>query len=675
LRRADSPRAPAGDRAARAPRFVRPGDSFTASAIGRIVEGEGGPGAAEAKVEGLTLSGPARRELTWTANRPEKIEFPVEVPMPPSNAEGEPAYAEVTLRIGVERASDGARDAFDVKLPLRPDRAPLVARALEELRQGTPLALPAVTGRARPGTVRRSVLVSDQPALVRMAAGLQSLQEYPYGCTEQRLSRARAGFAMKRLRTVLHEEGSDERLDRMVRETLDWIAGTVDANGLVAYWPGGEGRVSLTAWTVMFMTEAKDAGATVDPKLLETLTRSLQKALRSDYGHFIDGESWAERAWALTALAGAGRFDPGYGAELARRAQYLDPESTALVVHAFARGGQGASPAVPDLTDKLWKSLIIRLYQGREIYGGLQKGSNARSSLILPSETRTLAEMTRALAATQGSDARLKILVDALVTLGRGDGWGDTNANASALLALSEVLQPPFRGSAPRSITVRFGAEKRELAISPEAPVGSWKTSNAAPGEAVLAGDAAPGSAGAGVIVRAETSYVPAEDGSHAEPAAKGFVVTRELLHIKKEGEPPERTALTAAGVRLRFAVGDVVEEHVQVVSPMDRTYVAVVVPLAAGMEPMNPRLATAPPEARPSGTLTRPPTYVAFLDDQVAFYYDALPKGTYDFSLRTRATVPGSFIQPAASAELMYDLATKGSSPGARIEVTKASP
>ena len=37
-------------------------------------------------------------------------------------------------------------------------------------------------------------------------------------------------------------------------------------------------------------------------------------------------------------------------------------------------------------------------------------------------------------------------------------------------------------------------------------------------------------------------------------------------------------------------------------VNPKDRNYVAVVVPLAAGVEPLNPALATAPPEAEPQG-------------------------------------------------------------------------
>ena len=94
--------------------------------------------------------------------------------------------------------------------------------------------------------------------------------------------------------------------------------------------------------------------------------------------------------------------------------------------------------------------------------------------------------------------------------------------------------------------------------------------------------------------------------------------------------------------------------------------------PLAAGMEPLNPNLATAPPEARPAGSLTLAPTYVAFLDDQVGFYYDTLPAGTFDFYFRTRASTAGSFIQPPAQAEMMYDGAVRGTSAGARVEVTR---
>ena len=60
-------------------------------------------------------------------------------------------------------------------------------------------------------------------------------------------------------------------------------------------------------------------------------------------------------------------------------------------------------------------------------------------------------------------------------------------------------------------------------------------------------------------------------------------------------------------------------------------------------------------------------------MDDHVAFYYDHLPAGTYDFYFRTRATTPGSFVQPAARAEMMYDGAVFGHSVGSRVEITKA--
>ena len=65
------------------PRFVRPGDSFLGAAIGRIVEGEGGAGAAEVRAEGVTLDGAGAARPPRGPNKPERIEFPVKVPTPP----------------------------------------------------------------------------------------------------------------------------------------------------------------------------------------------------------------------------------------------------------------------------------------------------------------------------------------------------------------------------------------------------------------------------------------------------------------------------------------------------------------------------------------------------------------------------------------------------------------
>src|SRR5574340_834091 len=101
----------------------------------------------------------------------------------------------------------------------------------------------------------------------------------------------------------------------------------------------------------------------------------------------------------------------------------------------------------------------MRMYQGREIYGGLQETASSRNGLILPSETRTLAEVVRASAASGKPEPRLAVLSDALVTLGQGDGWGSTQANAAAMLALSDYLKRQKAGSEIQKLNVTIGVE------------------------------------------------------------------------------------------------------------------------------------------------------------------------------------------------------------------------
>jgi len=651
------------------PRFVRPGDEFVAAAIGRVVEGSGGPGSAQMTVEGATLDGSGRRTVTWVEGRPERIEFGVKVKTPPVGADGRPSYGAVTFRAAVERTADGASDAFEVQLPVRPDRDREVRRVLRDLEVGKPLALAAVAEPVRPGTLRRSVLLSDQPGLVRMAAGLDYLLSYPYGCTEQQLSRARAYVALRRFRDVLQQSGGEAEVARAVKGVLEWLPGTIDGDGLVAYWPGSRGYVSLTAWVVQFLVEAQKAGFAVDDKLLRRLTASLQQALRSDYSRFVDGEAFVERAWALAALAQAGQFDEAYAAELARRSQFLNLEAKAQVVQAFARAGQSPSALEP-LTRSLWDGVVFRLFQGKEMYGGLQSDAVSRNALVLPSETRTVAEVMRAVALRQPQAARLPVLVDALVTLGRGDGWGSTNASASALLALAERLEPKAGAGPGTTVAVRLDGREQTVTVGGATPTVSLAGSTADAGEIRLA--SAPARP---VVARVETSYVPAADGSEAAARSEGFVVTRGFLRVRSGDAPLERVALEKAGLSHTMATGEVIEERVQVVNPKERHYVAVVVPLAAGLEVLNPALATAPPEARPSAALTLAPSYAAFRDDHVAFYYDTLPAGTFDFAFRGRATVAGRFVQPPARAEMMYDGAVWGRSHGARILVEVKAP
>jgi uncharacterized protein YfaS (alpha-2-macroglobulin family) len=649
------------------PRFLRPGDQFTLSAIGRVVEGPGGAGRGEAKVDGLDVSGPLTRSFTWQPGQPQHLDFPATVPTPAYGPDGMPVRQSVTVTLGVERSGDKARDAFSVDLPLKPDRMPVRSRLIADITGAKPLQLPAIGEPIRPGTLKRTVLFSTEPGIVRLMAGLTYLRQYPFGCTEQRLSEARAEIAAKRFEAALMNDKPDDRATQSVQETLAWIATVTDSSGQVAFYPGMRGEVLLTAWSVEFMVEAQQAGFTVDAEQFAGLKQALKQALRSDYGNFVSGDDFTERAWALSALAAAGELDPGYADELLRKAAYLSLEDVAQLRLALATSASADPAALKLLDDTLWKGIIIQQRDGKPVYGGLQQ-EGGDNPLILPSETRTLAETLRAVSTDATPDPRRAILAEALVTLGQGDGWGSTNANAEAMLALSQVMTGDS-GTPVQHVALAGAGGSRQVDVGAGHPL--QRVDLADPTALTVTTPSA--SAQHPLTVQSDVTYMPAADGSRVAPTSAGFVVTRDEAALDPTGAPAKRLLLDQPGKEIDLKVGDVVEDSLSVVNPVERHHVAIVVPLAAGMEPLNPNLKTAPPEATPSADPTLAPSYVAFLDDQVAYFYETLPAGTFSFHFRARASTPGRFIQPAAYAQMMYDDKVNANGAGAVVRIDRA--
>ncbi|MBT3328155.1 MAG: hypothetical protein HN396_18175 [Gemmatimonadales bacterium] len=509
--------------------------------------------------------------------------------------------------------------------------------------------------------MRRYVILADHKGLATMAAALDVIRRTPVGSTDQRLTRARALLGLKNLRALFGMVQGEEELDRAVNETLEWLPAVVTGSGYVSDWPGSSGRILLTAATLHFLVEAAEAGYEVDDKLAGRLTSSLKGALRSDHVWFIDGESWYERSAALEALASTGTFDGAYWSELARRARTMSAEGTANVLLAGVRNGTSNTPAGQELVKVLNGSVTTQLYQGVEIYAGLKESRTDRNALIVPSEARTLAHITRALTRAGANTERVDLMVDALVQVGSGDGWGNTNANGAALQALSDWASTSTNKSLEATLMV---GQHKETLVLKGAHMTSFSTEHDGKMSLALAEPFE------GAVALELSSWVPLPDGSHEAADANGFVVTRTWEIVAEDG-PTTKRPLEAAGETIVIDKGVVVEEHVSVVAPAERHYVVVTVPLAAGMEPLNPALAISGPEATPSGKITLEASWSQYLDDRVTFVYETLPKGTYDFYFRTRATTPGSFVQPAAHTVMLYDSSVEGHSPGARIEVT----
>jgi len=553
-----------------------------------------------------------------------------------------------------------------VKIPVRDDRKRIRIRKIFYLDEDQPLEIEGIKHPVREGSLTRSILVSDQPGLIKMASGLNFLLAYPYGCTEQRTSISRAWIATKKFRELLHFEENNGRLDRVVEDCMQWVYQSVSEEGLCAYWPGTKGKVHLTAWVVQFLVEAREAGYVIDETVLDKLLNGLEKSLRSDYTHFVDGYAFSERCWSLVALTEAGRFSPSYAAELARKAEYLNAGFLAILIRSFADSRQADGQVVRNLLDKMMRKFAFQLYRGEEIYGGLQNRLSTRDTIIHATETQHIAETLRTVSLSVLAPEKQQLFINALVTLGKGDGWGTTNANASAILALSEILIPPFPGTRRNEIRLSGSESTKTLTIGPENPVAVWNSPSKKAVQVERTGGEGP------LSLLLNQTYVPAGPGSEVEAVSRGFVVTQRLMKVVSGETPPERIKLDKAGTELDYKVGDVIEVHLQVVNPADRYYVAVTGPLAAGMEFLNPELATASPEAKPNGLLTKSPAYTDFRDDAMAFYYNTLPAGTYDFYYRIRATVEGRFIQPAPFAEMMYDESVYGNGNGAVIRIER---
>src|SRR6185437_2155203 len=232
------------------PRFLRPGDSFDAEVLGRVVEGPGGAGTAVFSADGVAATSGSEQSFNWQGNTPAKAVFPVNVPEPA------PGKDTAHIRFLIRRESDQVGDAVEIALPIRPDRPAVHERRLVEVAPGASIDLPAPPSDVRSGSYAGSLAVATDPALTRSLAALDYLLVYPFGCTEQRIALASSELALLPFAPIAGAEGLEKRVGTDVAAALNAIAQAVDENGLVGYWPQTGGLVTLTAWSYELMIRA-----------------------------------------------------------------------------------------------------------------------------------------------------------------------------------------------------------------------------------------------------------------------------------------------------------------------------------------------------------------------------------------------------------------------------------
>ena len=378
----------------------------------------------------------------------------------------------------------------------------LVARALKMSGDDLAFALDVPAAR-RKETTRFVVQVAPSLA-VTMLDALPYLVDYPYGCTEQTLSRfLPAAIVAKTLRErglstedamarafggieretagATHPKGKKnlEKLDAMIRQGLDRLYDFQHGDGGWAWWKEGDSDPFMTAYVVWGLSLARDAGVEIRGGVVERGAQYLSLEI-------VKAESEPDlAAWMLHGLAASGlgknddRTKVAFGKLWDGRGA-LNAYSRALLCLAAKALGRDAEAKT--LAENLVNGVQVDLNpDGSRIEKSAGSASREESMRTAhwgadriwnrwsegPVETTAFA--LRALLAVEPTTPYAEQAVNWLLQNRRGAQWSNTRDTAIAILALDDWLGKS--GEVARDVTYELTVNgkvvgKRTIAAS-----------------------------------------------------------------------------------------------------------------------------------------------------------------------------------------------------------------
>lgn len=332
------------------PRFLAPGDDAFATL--RIDNIDGAPGAYQAS---LTGSGVARaasgaQTLTLAKGANQTIRIPVSAP-----ASG---IGKLTLNV---TGPGGFRVTHDYDIEARAPFLPVTTVRMDGQAKGetfslTQAALAAFQPQQSKAIVSYSSLAGLDPAPL-----LDSLDRYPFGCTEQLVSTA---MPLLYANTLAPQAGRrvDVRLNPRLNEVVTKLLDRQTPDGAFGLWRAGDGAASpwLGAYAADFLLRAKAAGLAVPDASLNDIYAGLRAVARLDDFSSVGYDFEVYRypgnpdtkdlmrsratAYALYVLAKAGKADVGQVRYFhdARLSREPSPLARAQIGAALARLGDTA---------------------------------------------------------------------------------------------------------------------------------------------------------------------------------------------------------------------------------------------------------------------------------------------------------------------------------------------
>ncbi len=637
-----------------APRLANLGDRFELPVVVQNQTGEPIDVDVVVQTANLDLAGPAGQRVTVPGDDRIEVRFPV-------------TTDEVgTARIRVAAVSDDMADAAAVELPVL---TPATAEAFATYGTidgdepiGQPLLAP---DGVLPGFGGLEIGTSST-ALQALTDAVLYLYEYPYDWADGYASRILAVVALRDVLDAFDAEGlppADE-LNARVADDIERLAALQNDDGGFPYWQRGRPSVpwvSIQATHALVL--ADDAGYPVPGDTLGTALDHLadiERHVPSDHSPELRDTLIA---YALHVRSLAGDRDTAAATALYGRA------GDALEIDALAWLWPLVDAADADEIERTIANRAVET-AGAATFA-TSYGEDAY--LIAHSDRRTDGIVLDALLAQQpDSDLIPKVVAGLLGDQVRGR-WNNAHENSFILLALkryfdtAESVTPDFvaRAWLGTGDDARFVAEHvhagrttdrtatlvpMDLLLDGELDLG-FDTDDA---DLVLAKDG-PGR----LYYRLGLRYAPAD--LQLDARDEGFVVDR----VYEAVDDPDEVVRNPDGT-WEVRAGATVRVRLTMVADARRTHVALIDPLPAGLEPLNPALAVTPaprPDdpAEPDG----PDAWWCWCwnwfehqnlrDDRAEAFTSYLPGGTYEYTYLARATTPGTFVAPPTRAEEVY--------------------
>ncbi|HJX38718.1 MAG TPA: MG2 domain-containing protein, partial [Anaerolineae bacterium] len=497
------------------------------------------------------------------------------------------------------------------------------------------LSLPASAG---PVSLRMDVAPSLAAALI---GSVEYLMEQPVDSVEQTVSYFLAGLS---LNGALAEQGIS------VQGPLSELAGAVPSclqrlyrhqnrDGGWGWVEGGESLSQQTAYAVLGLKEARDAGYPVNERVLEGGLEFLRKVS-------VETRDLEEKAYISYVLSECGEGDLSLVRSLSERRRHMDLYAQAYLVLALTNLGDESSAR--RIADDLAARAIETAHTAH--------WTEERHDLAeMSSDGRTTAIVLRALLATDPDHRLLGKTVSWLMWERYGGLWRNTYETSEIVGALVAYLVSTGGGEERTGYQVYLDQELLvEGQITPEGMMAPAErvTRELAAGEHAIevVGDGA-----APLYISTVLEHQAARDLVEAARSLDGPHVERRY-EVATVGQPLEGCA-----------IGDLIRVRLLVEFPEDAWYVV----LEDSVPPGTELVRISPLVTRQGGTSEDGFGAKGRADVQgVAFFTDWLPAGVYEYSYLVRATTVGDFRVMPAEASLMYDPGIWGRSSSGSLRV-----